>query len=296
MAKMPAFQFYPADWRKSPDVQAMSFFDRGVWFEILCLMHESDERGRLLLAGKPMNDESLMRILGISATKLKNSLHTILSLGVAYRDDEGALCNRRMMRDERLRAVRAASGSLGGNPILLNQNGKQIPTPSSSSSSSTSSSERSKNGETPVAAVAAVDKETDPWTAGITLLKDTMTEAQARPFLGRLAKEYSASEMITAIQATSTEKPADARAFLIAVLKKRAKDKARGQVGKRIPPNAADFTESCLTCFDTGSALVKDSNGKMTGEIDCPECSKPSATSATAADGQERKAAAEAAS
>ena len=53
-----------------------------------------------------------MRILGISRTKLENSLNTILSLGVAYRDDDGALCNRRMMRDERLRAVRAATTGL----------------------------------------------------------------------------------------------------------------------------------------------------------------------------------------
>jgi hypothetical protein len=158
----------------------------------------------------------------------------------------------------------------------------------------------SKNGETPVAAVAAVDRSDDvakdPWAAGIELLKDTMTEAQARPFLGRLAKQYSAAEMLTAIQATTDEKPADARAFLIAVLKKRGKDNARGQVGRNIPSSAADFTENCLVCFDTGSVIVKDAAGKMTGTIDCPECSKPSATSATAADGRERKAAAESAS
>jgi uncharacterized protein YdaU (DUF1376 family) len=138
MSKMPAFQFYPADWRKSPDIQAMSYFDRGVWFEILCLMHESDERGRLLLSGKPMNNEALARILGLSKSRLSKTLDTILDFGVAFRDDSGALCNRRMMRDERLRQVRTEAGKQGGNPNLVNQKVKQKPTPSSSSSSSSS--------------------------------------------------------------------------------------------------------------------------------------------------------------
>jgi hypothetical protein len=142
MAKMPAFQFYPADWRKSPDVQALSFFDRGVWFEILCLMHESEERGRLMLSGRPMSDDALTRILGLTKSQLKKSLGNILGLGVAIRDDDGALCSRRMMRDEEIRKVRTACGGLGGNPNLVNQNAnqtpKQIPTPSSSSSSSSS--------------------------------------------------------------------------------------------------------------------------------------------------------------
>ena len=32
--KIPAFQFYPADWRKDPGVQSLSYNDRGIWIEI----------------------------------------------------------------------------------------------------------------------------------------------------------------------------------------------------------------------------------------------------------------------
>lgn len=46
--KMPAFQFYPADWRKDPGIQALDRHDRSVWFDMLCIMHESDERGSTL--------------------------------------------------------------------------------------------------------------------------------------------------------------------------------------------------------------------------------------------------------
>jgi len=131
----------------------------------------------------------------------------------------------------------------------------------------------SKNGETPVAAVAAVDKQISWIDAGIALLKPVMTEAQARPFLGRLAKEYSAAEMHTAIEATDAEKPADVKAFLIGVLKKRAADKGKMQVGRNVPSTEADFTEECLICFDTGSVIVRDAGGKMTGSEVC-KCTK----------------------
>lgn len=150
--KRPAFQFYPADWRKDPSVQSLSFFERGVWFEILCLMHESEHRGKLLLNGKKMPEEALSRLLGLDKQNLTKVLTTLIEYGVASIDDEtGALISRRMVRDERLIQIRAESGKKGGNPALLkqkstkekkevNHKSKQNPTPSSSSSTSVTSS------------------------------------------------------------------------------------------------------------------------------------------------------------
>ena len=83
MSKLPAIQFYPGDWRKDPGVQALSFHDRGVWFEILLLMHESDERGKLILNGKPMPKEALGRLLGLDNQNLTNTLTKLLEYGVA---------------------------------------------------------------------------------------------------------------------------------------------------------------------------------------------------------------------
>lgn len=147
MSKIPAFQFYPADWRKDPGVQALSFHDRGVWFEILCLMHESEQRGKLLLGGQPMPDAALARLLGLDKQNLINTLSTLIEYGVASRDtDSGALVSRRMLRDDELRKIRKEVGKKGGNPNLVNQNqtkattnrltklDNQNSTPSSSSS------------------------------------------------------------------------------------------------------------------------------------------------------------------
>ena len=145
MNKLPALQFYPGDWRKDPGVQALSFHDRGVWFEIILLMHESDERGKLLLNGRAMPDEALARLLGVDKQILTTTISTLLTYGVASRDDQtGALMCRRMVRDEYVRQMKIKAGKMGGNPVLLKHEDKQKPTTQdkqnggSSSSSSTS--------------------------------------------------------------------------------------------------------------------------------------------------------------
>ena len=140
--KLPAIQFYPADWRKDPGIQALSYEERGVWFELLCLMHESSKRGYLFLNGKAISEERLAIILNLDNHKVKQILTTLLDCGVASLCEEtGAIVSRRMVRDDLLIQIRRNAGKQGGNPILLKQKTttpvKQNPTPSSSSSSST---------------------------------------------------------------------------------------------------------------------------------------------------------------
>ena len=142
--RLPAFQFYPADWRKDPGVQSLDFETRGIWWEIICLLHESDERGVLLLNGQPMPEDALCRLLGLDNQKLTTALTTLLTYGVAKRrESDNAIYSKRMVADENLRQIRKLAGSKGGNPALLNQKTttrvKQKPTPSSSSSISSSS-------------------------------------------------------------------------------------------------------------------------------------------------------------
>jgi hypothetical protein len=127
-------------------VQSLDYETRGIWFEILCLMHESDERGVLLLNGKPMPEDALCRLLGLDKQILTTALTKIVAYGVAKeREEDGAIFSKRMVHDEHIRQVRKNAGFKGGNPLLLNQKSttgvKQKSTPSSSSSSSTSSSE-----------------------------------------------------------------------------------------------------------------------------------------------------------
>lgn len=142
--KRPAFQFYPADWRKDTALQSCSLSARGLWIELLCAMHECNPYGILSINDSPMPTSKIARLVGESPAKVKRLLEELETAGVCSRNASGAIYSRRMVHDEHIREVRAAAGKKGGNPVLLkqkdkqntNQTGKQSPTPSSSSSSS----------------------------------------------------------------------------------------------------------------------------------------------------------------
>lgn len=144
--KRPSFQFYPADWRKDPALSACSMAARGLWIELMCIAHESDNYGHLSINGKPMVTAQIARMVGESPNVVSKLLGELDDAGVFSRDEQGSIFSRRMVNDERIRNVRADAGRLGGNPNLLKQNIKQevkqneeqILTPSSSSSSSSS--------------------------------------------------------------------------------------------------------------------------------------------------------------
>jgi len=138
--KRPAFQFYPADWRKDPALSTCSLAARGLWIELICVAHESDAYGVLSINGKPMNIQQIARSVGESPAVVSKLLAELEQSNVFSRDDQGSIYSRRMVKDEHIRDIRANAGRLGGNPDLLKQKdkqtSKQILTPSSSSSSS----------------------------------------------------------------------------------------------------------------------------------------------------------------
>ena len=140
--KRPAFQFYPADWRKDSGLRLCSLAARGLWVELMCIAHECDEYGKLKQNGRGFSHKTLAKLVGLSPQTCLKLLTELEENGVFSKDEDGAIYSRRMVRDEELRKIRAEAGSKGGNPILVGnlvkQNAKQKPTPSSSSSSSSS--------------------------------------------------------------------------------------------------------------------------------------------------------------
>ena len=43
--RRPSFQFYPADWRNNANLRRCSPAARGIWVDVLCVLHDSDEYG-----------------------------------------------------------------------------------------------------------------------------------------------------------------------------------------------------------------------------------------------------------
>lgn len=111
--KRPAFQFYPADWRKDPALSAYSLPAKGLWIEIMCIAHQSEQYGFLILNGVPMRTDQLARMVGESQRMVASLLEELEAAGVFSRDDRGAIFSRRMVKDERIRNARADGGKLG---------------------------------------------------------------------------------------------------------------------------------------------------------------------------------------
>ena len=114
MGKLPAIQFYPADWRKDPGVQALDYFERGVWFEMLLIMHESKNRGFLEIKDRKIEQKMLAKMLGITAKKTQKVLETLKLFDVYSVNDSGVIYCRRMVYDERIRQIRITAGKAGG--------------------------------------------------------------------------------------------------------------------------------------------------------------------------------------
>jgi hypothetical protein len=150
--KRPSFQFYPSDWLRDTALRSCSLGARGMWIDMICYMHEGTPYGHLKVGNKVILPINLASMVGATLQDVEGWLDELRQSGVFETLEDGTICSKRMIRDERLREARAAGGKLGGNPALkvnLEDNHKvktevkQNLTPSSSSSST--SSKNTKN-------------------------------------------------------------------------------------------------------------------------------------------------------
>lgn len=143
--KLPAFQFYPGDWRKDPNLSRTSLSAKGALIEILCIAFECESRGILQTGKKPWSINEIARAMRGDVDENISAIEELLSLNVLKKNKKGAIFSARMCKDEKVRKLRRGAGLKGGNPVLLKQNSskteksvKQKPTPSSSASASAS--------------------------------------------------------------------------------------------------------------------------------------------------------------
>lgn len=116
--KRPASQFYWADWLRDPAVRASSIDARGLWMDMLALMHEGEPYGHLTVGGAAVTDAQLARMVGETPARTKKLREELERHRVFSRTAAGTIFSRRMVRDEWLRDARAESGKLGGHRSL----------------------------------------------------------------------------------------------------------------------------------------------------------------------------------
>lgn len=77
--KRPSFQFYPGDWTGNSNLRRCTHAEKGVWLEVMCLMHDQEEYGVLRW---PLKE--LAQAVGCSVGTLKS----LVTKGVIKGDDK----------------------------------------------------------------------------------------------------------------------------------------------------------------------------------------------------------------
>lgn len=118
-------KFFWQDWQKDKALQGCSLAARGLWMEILCVAHDADPYGHLVLNGKAPTAKQLGSIFGnTSEREVTKLLVELEAAGIFSREPDGTIFCRRMMRDKDTTETFRAYGKTGGNPAL---NGRVYP-------------------------------------------------------------------------------------------------------------------------------------------------------------------------
>lgn len=118
MTSQPWMKFFPSDWRSDPRLRMCSLAARGLWMEMLMLMHEAEPYGHLLVAGIAPSEDQLAVLAGTSPAEIPALLAELESADVFSRNTKGVIYSRRMTRDEKKARLAQKNGLKGGNPTL----------------------------------------------------------------------------------------------------------------------------------------------------------------------------------
>lgn len=111
-------KFYPADWRSDEALRSCSIAARGLWVEMMALMHVAEPCGSLLVKGRRPDKRQLASLCGISEKECGALLIELEGMAVFSRDDDGTIFSRRMRRDAEKAVKDRENGSCGGSPLL----------------------------------------------------------------------------------------------------------------------------------------------------------------------------------
>ncbi len=81
--KQPSYQFYPGDWQANSNLRRCTHAEKGIWQDVLCLMHDSQEYGVLRWELK-----EIAQAVGCSLAALKG----LVDKGVMKGANQGAQC------------------------------------------------------------------------------------------------------------------------------------------------------------------------------------------------------------
>lgn len=118
MKEYPWFKFFPNDWQANPKLAMCSIAARGLWLEMLCIMHQAEPYGYLIIAGKVPTDEQLSSIVRVPVEELQKLLLELSENEVFSKKKSGVIYSRKLARMVEKSRKSQENGAKGGNPKL----------------------------------------------------------------------------------------------------------------------------------------------------------------------------------
>ena len=116
----PWLKFYTTDWRSDPRLKMCSLAARGLWIDLICLMHEASPYGHLLVNGRCPTDAQVAVLVGAPPDQIAAMLGELEAAGVFSRTRDGTIYSRKLTRMAKKAATARNNGRKGGNPNLRN--------------------------------------------------------------------------------------------------------------------------------------------------------------------------------
>lgn len=225
--KNPFLKFYPTDWRSDPALRMCSPAARGVWIDMICLMHEATPYGHLLVNGRCPTDAQIAVLLGLPPDQFSEIQGELEAAGVFSRTKDGVIYSRKMTRMAKKSATARRNGRKGGNPRLSEERGnpssdnpldkgRDMPQkPEARSQSPEDTEPYGSDGE----AVADFLTET-VWKRGVPFLCERgVKEGNARSMIGKWLKSHSVQEVHDAFVEAKQAGTGDPIPYITEILK-----------------------------------------------------------------------------
>lgn len=125
LSELPWFKFHVRDWQAEEGLAFCSIAARGLWIELMCLMHQVEPYGHLLIKGKPPTDRQLNVLLRVPMVELVRLMQELEDNDIFSRTDDGIIFSRRMVRDAELHEEMSNRGQKGAQARYKKEHGKK---------------------------------------------------------------------------------------------------------------------------------------------------------------------------
>lgn len=225
MSKKPWLKFYPSDWKGDSRLRMASLEARGLWLEMLALMHEGEPVGHLSFNGNPVTTEQLAQAAACSTDQAQACLDELEALGIFSRTRSRVIYSRRMVRDSKKAATARENGAKGGNPSLGKDSKKsRSDNPGDKGGEKAHIPEARKpesclKDQTRPEAGPAEQNQKGLWEKGVSLLtSEGVSERNARSLIGRWVKAHGWQRVLELLDEALELEVVDARAWVTKVL------------------------------------------------------------------------------